>query len=270
MTTVTWLGTAGLKIEHEGQCLLIDPYFSRPSKLKHLRPLVADHNRIDTELAAIEAKIRGVLVGHCHSDHVLDIPWIIRRTGVKAYGNPSLGNLFYAEGMEERATVVRLGIPFSIGPFEILGIKSPHGKVIFGKEPFPGEISRDITLPMMMSGYRHGGVISWLVRVGGVSIFHGGSADLYDEYLKGLTADVLFLCAPGRQYTPNFTKRMCDALQPKIVLPFHYDDFFTAMPRTKKFKHVTFSKLDDFIREIAEQAPDAKIIVPQPMEPMEF
>ena len=75
MIHVKWLGAAGLEFTCNGSSILIDPYLSRPRKkdlfFKHPRP---DKNAIRGYMNHLPGTLTGIIVGHTHFDHALDIP----------------------------------------------------------------------------------------------------------------------------------------------------------------------------------------------------
>lgn len=271
MLSIRWLGVAGLEIISDEKALLIDPFLSRPSKFRHLiMSPVPKPKIIDNYLQSIKGDVAGILVGHTHSDHVLDVPYISRKTKAPSYGTRSLSTLFSAYEIGRNAVVATPGVSYSIGPFEAVPIESVHGRAILGMIPFPGEIEPNLTPPLRANQYRHGGPLAWHITVGGLRILHLGSADFIDEKLEGLPVDVLFPCAAGRQYSPNFVKRLISIVRPKVVVPFHFDDFFSPIHKGAVQKFIPGVNLKDFIRELQETDPGLRIITPEAFVPLEI
>lgn len=271
MTTVRWLGAAGLELTTGNRVLLLDPYLSRPSKWQSLaRPLEPDRERIREYLRSLDGEVSGLLVGHTHSDHVLDVPELAGQTGTTAYGTRSLANLLSAYGLEDRAVVAEPGAEYRIGPFVARAFRSRHGKVVFGKIPFPGEIERGLRPPLRVHRYRHGGPLAWHVAVDGTRYLHLGSADFLAEELEDMDVDVLFVCAAGRQFTPDFTRKLLHLVRPQVVVPIHFDDFSAPLSANTEPKRLPGVKLDQFVREINECDPSAKVIVPEPFSALDL
>lgn len=271
MLTIRWLGVAGLEFTFNDQVLLIDPYLSRPTKFQTLFfPLKPDIPRIDAYLGRVEGRILAMLAGHTHSDHVLDMPVISEKCGVPGYGTESLFNLYQAYGKEEKVRVVTPGEKYTIGPFEVMPVESVHGRAILGKVPFPGMIKAGLKPPLRVNQYRHGGPFAWHITVDGKRFLHLGSADFIEEKIKGLDVDVLFPCAAGRQYTPDFAGRLLNLTRPAHVVPFHFDDFSVPIKEGESFPHVPGVDLEGFLQEIRAAAPDVKIEIPKPFVPLEL
>ena len=68
-----------------------------------------------------------------------------------------------------------------------------------------------------------------VVELGGVRIVHIDSADYFDEELEGLGADVVCLCTVGRHFRPNYVRGVVERLKPRIIIPCHWDWFFTLI-----------------------------------------
>lgn len=271
MLTIKWLGVAGLEFQYQAETLLVDPYFSRPTKLQTLfKPLVSDEKKIDEYLGSLDSKIAGILVGHTHSDHVLDVPYIIKKTGTLSYGSESLFTLLSAYDLQQNAMVISKGKTYDIGPFNVSPIMSIHGHALFGLIPFPGEIKKGLTPPLRVNKYRHGGPVAWKINVAGKSFLHLGSADFIDENLKDEKVDVLFVCAAGRQYTKDFSPRLFSLIDPDVIVPFHFDDFSAPISQGEVFPHVPGVNMEGFVEELRRNAPGARIVVPEPFENLEL
>src|SRR5689334_14481219 len=95
---VTWLGTAGFRIEHEGTTILIDPYLTRAPIWRCVAgPLRSDALAIARHAPRADA----IIAGHTHFDHALDVPSIARLTGARVFGSRSCAALCRAEKLSE-------------------------------------------------------------------------------------------------------------------------------------------------------------------------
>jgi L-ascorbate metabolism protein UlaG (beta-lactamase superfamily) len=220
-----YLGTAGLVVETAQHTVVMDPFISRPGLLATaFRPLVPD-------LEAIRRKIPradDVLIGHAHHDHVLDGPDLCRMTGARFIGAPDACNVARAAGLPESQLVETMGREeIDLGSGRVRGLPSQHGKVIFGKVINPGHISSPPPWPPRLRDLKHGLVLNWWLELGGARIVHIDSADYFDEELEGLGADVVCLCAVGRQFRPGYVQGVVERLQPQVIIPCHWDWFFT-------------------------------------------
>lgn len=272
MVSVRWTGAAGLEFTHEGKSWLIDPYLSRAGKgsIFFGRPQ-ADRKRISRYLETLPGKLQAVIVGHTHLDHALDIPEIMRRFPVPLIGSESLETLMALHGMPGRVTVCKERTHVDLpGGASVTMIPSLHGLVLFGRSPYPGEIDPSQRPPLKASSYRHGRVFHIRLEIGGKSFLHVGTANLIDGELEEQTCDVLFLCMPGWKMVQNFHRRILSLVRPKIVIPFHFDDFSAPLSKEGRAPSVPWKSEKDFLERIAEEAPQARIVRPDLFRPMAF
>jgi len=268
---ITWLGTAGFIIESRETTLLVDPFITRPGLRRVMRPFVPDDVAIARHvLAAVPhpRRIEAVLCGHSHYDHVADAPRIAKLANAKLVGSASTCAWGRAEGLSEQQ-LVRIspaGAVVRFGDIEVRFVPSRHGKVLFGKVPFPGEVRGTPAAPKRIWHYRMGGAFGLLVRAPGVTIYHNGSADLIDAELEGERADVLLACLAGREGTENYVGRLLSALSPKLVVPTHHDAFFAPLERGLHL--LPGVDLDGFVAEVRTRVSDAAVITPGYEEPI--
>ena len=223
--TLRYLGTAGFQLTSAQRTLVIDPFITRPGLLATgLQRLVPDADR----LARVIPRADDVLVGHSHHDHILDAPMLCQQTGARFIGSKDACNVARAAGVPEsqlRATVGRERIPCG-STATVYGAPSRHGRVYFGRVTLPGTIDAPPAWPPRVWDLPHGLVLNWHVEINGLRIFHVDSADIINEELKGLRADVVCLCAIGRRYRPDYIKDAISILRPKLVVACHWDWFF--------------------------------------------
>jgi len=239
-----YLGTAGFILEGDGHTLAIDPFVSRPSLREMPFRLRPKTEIIDEVIPYAD----DVLVGHAHYDHVLDAPYLCQRTGARLIGSPSVANVGRAAGLPECQIVCTTGNEtIQSGPTLIKGLPSLHGKVL-GRVPLPGIIEAPPSWPPRLRELRHGQVLNWYIEIAGKRIVHIDSADFIDEELEGHEADIVCLCAVGRQYRPDYVKTVVEKLNPRIIIPCHWDWLFTPYRVGPKF-HPGI-KLCEFVEEI--------------------
>lgn len=228
---ITWLGTAGFAIEHDGTTLLIDPYVTRASLWDCVRaPLRSDAGAV----ARWAPRADAIVAGHTHFDHALDVPAIARATGATVYGSRSCAALCRIDGVPaDRVVDVEsaLGgepVRAQVGPFALRFVPSAHSALLLGRVPFPGEIADCDQVPMRAQRYRCGAVFGVEITVAGKRLYHLGSANLVDaQRVPGV--DVLLMCVAGWTSTPDFPTRVLSAFAPGTILLSHWDDFFRPM-----------------------------------------
>jgi L-ascorbate metabolism protein UlaG (beta-lactamase superfamily) len=228
-----WLGVSGYRLTYEGVSIFIDPYVSRAPlwRLALGRPALSDPAIVDRWVSA-PGPVAGVLAGHTHFDHAIDAPALARRFGCPAYGSQSLAQLMRLHGLGASAVVVEPGRTYELGPFAVRFVASRHAKLILGRRvPFDGELTCDHLHGLSPAAYKCGQVWGIRIEVAGIALYHQGSANLVDEALAREPVDVFLAGVAGRSYTPHYWSRILPKLDPRIVVPAHYDDFFRPLDR---------------------------------------
>ena len=98
--------------------------------------------------------------------------------------------------------------------------------------PFDGELTCDHLHGLSPGAYRCGQVWGIAIEVGGCTLYHQGSADLLDGELaaSGVAGvDVFLAGVAGRNFTERYWERILPVLDPALVVPTHYDDFFVPL-----------------------------------------
>ena len=228
---VTWLGTAGFAIEHDGTTVLIDPYLTRASIPRLLAaPLRAD----PAAVARYAPRADAIVAGHTHFDHVLDVPAIARATGARVFGSRSCATLCRSEAVPAAQVVDVEGamrgepVQAEVGPFTLRFIPSVHSAFMLGRVPLPGDIADCDQVPMRAQHYRCGAVFGVELRVAGKTLYHLGSADLLDARAPR-HIDLLLMCVAGWTTTARFPERVMRAFQPGAILLSHWDNFLSPM-----------------------------------------
>lgn len=225
-----YLGTAGFVIRHPDRTVVLDPYISRAGLFTLLtRPLLCDAPLLKRLIPHAD----DVLIGHAHHDHVLDAPLLCQQTGARLIGSRATMMIGRAAGLPESQLVETAGRNnIASGTWTIRGLPSVHGKALLGKIPLAGDITAPPPWPPKMTDLRHGLVLNWLVDTGGLKIAHIDSADFINAELAGQQADILCLCAVGRQHRPNYVQDAIRLLKPRWVVPCHWDSMLTHIEDT--------------------------------------
>jgi L-ascorbate metabolism protein UlaG (beta-lactamase superfamily) len=257
---VTWLGVSGYRLTFEGVSLFIDPYLSRvPLRALLLRrTALPDHAAISRYLATTPGEVAGVLVGHTHFDHAVDAPALARMFDTRAYGSASLVHLMALHGLADRAIEVVPHRSYELGPFRVRFVPSRHSKLLFGRRvPMDGELTCDHLHGLAPTAYRCGAVFGIEIEVGGLRLYHQGSANLDDDELRIAPVDVFLAGVAGRTVTPHYWERVLPRLDPRVVVPTHYDNFFAPLGARETF--VRGIRLADLPHEIGAVASDARL-----------
>jgi L-ascorbate metabolism protein UlaG (beta-lactamase superfamily) len=255
---VRWLGTAGFEISAGSTSILIDPYVTRASLRDCvMRPLEPDLSQI----ARVTPQADAIIVGHTHFDHALDVPVIAMRTGATVYGSRSAVALCRASLVPETRLVNVEREPGAepvvaeVGPFRLRFAPSAHSRFALGRVPFPGEIQDCDHVPLRTEHYRCGAVFRVEIEVFGRRIVHLGSAELVERAAAPRDVDLLLLCVAGWQSSAQLPERVARAIDPKVVLLSHWDNFFLPLDRgAVMLPAMGVQKLSDRLTKAARDA----------------
>lgn len=263
-----WLGVAGYRLSYGGQTIYIDPYVSRAplSSVIRRRPALADPALHERYLRP-SGLLAGVLVGHTHFDHAIDVPEIARRHECSAYGSSSLVNLMRLHGLAERAVEVEPNRRYELGPFTVTFVPSLHSKLLLGfAVPFDGELTCEHLDALSPSAYRCGQVWGIHVEVAGTTFYHQGSANLIDDALRHRGVDVFLAGIAGRSFTRDYWARILPRLEPRTIVASHFDDFFRPIDASMGFStNVNLAAVPD---EVAAVSRDFAMATLAPMQPV--
>ncbi len=251
---VEWLGVSGYRLTYEERTLFIDPYLSRvPLRSVLLRRLTLPDPAALDRFVKASGEVVGVLVGHTHFDHAVDAPAIAARFGCDAYGSDSLVTLMGLHGLAERAVEVEPYRTYELGPFEVSFTPSVHSKLLLGMAvPYDGALTCEHLDSLTPSAYRCGQVWGISIRVGGALLYHQGSANLIDDAVREKDVDVFLAGVAGRAFTDDYWKRILPLLNPRTVIPTHYDNFFRPLGQRMEFvANVQISQLPDEIGAVS-------------------
>ncbi|MFN8112325.1 MAG: MBL fold metallo-hydrolase [Solirubrobacterales bacterium] len=252
-----WLGVSGYRLTYEGVSIFIDPYVSRvPLRSLLLRRRALPDPAMIDRYAAAPGEVAGILVGHTHFDHAVDAPEIARRHGASAYGSDSLVTLMRLHRLGDRAVEVVPQQTYELGPFAVRFVPSRHSKLILGRKvPMDGELTCDHLDGLAPGAYKCGAVYGIRIEVAGISIYHQGSADLDDEALGSDPVDLFLAGVAGRSVTPAYWDRILPRLDPRIVVPTHYDNFFTPLGRAQDYAwRVALGEVPDEVGRVSRDA----------------
>ena len=189
--THTWLGHATQMLDVNGTKLLIDPFFSgNPAA-----PITADKAQADY-----------ILVSHGHGDHVGDGVAIAKRTGATVIANFEIANWFEGKGVTNvHAQHIGGGFHYPFGYLKLT--QALHGSA----------------LP---DGSYGGNPAGFLLSAEGKKVYLACDTGLFgDMRLIGEEGIDLAVLPIGDNYTmgPDDALRAVKLLQPKHVIPVHYD-----------------------------------------------
>jgi L-ascorbate metabolism protein UlaG (beta-lactamase superfamily) len=190
---LTYHSHACFSIAVNGTQLLIDPFLT-------------GNDLADVAAAEVEADY--ILVSHGHGDHVGDTVEIAGRTGAMVISNFEIHNWLLAQGVE-----------------------SAHPLHIGGGRDFPfGRVKLTIAHhgSALPDGSYGGNPAGFLLTLEGKKIYHACDTGLfYDMKLIGEEGLDVAILPIGDNFTmgPEDALRAVKLLEPKVVIPIHYDTF---------------------------------------------
>jgi L-ascorbate metabolism protein UlaG (beta-lactamase superfamily) len=118
-----------------------------------------------------------------------------------------------------------------------------------------GELTCDHLHGLVPTAYKCGAVWGIRIDVAGIRLYHQGSADLDDDELPDEPVDVFLAGVAGRSVTPRYWQRILPRLDPGLIVPTHYDDFFAPLDSREKFvRGVKLTELPDEIAAVSSAA----------------
>lgn len=281
---VQFLGAGGIFLQAADQALLGDPFFSNPPLSRWLfgRELPVRTDLIDAHLPPLQA-VKGILVGHGHFDHALDIPYVAGKLPdtVKIYGSESIPNLLAAQLPAQRLVDLSPQMASADQPGEwvyltpqlrvlpILSEHSPHlGAMVLASEHIT---QPRLTPPYSMFDWQAGTslsyVIDFLANAGDQAVqfrvFYQSSSSsapvgFPPQWVleQGIPFDLAILCAANYDHVEHYPEGILQRLQPRHVMLIHWERFWddystrTATP----LPGMDFAELEQRIRTVLDTA----------------
>lgn len=232
---ITFFGVSTLLFDDGETQILIDGFFSRPSMIKALTSSISS----DTVLIANVIKqhsidrLKGIFVTHSHYDHGFDAGYVSKMTGAKLYGSNSTLNIGRgADVPENQLQLYEPNVDLSIGAFTVRVVPSRHGGNALKDDN--QEIPAPLKQPASMKAYAEGGSFDFLIAHHGKKVYVKPSPNFIAGALDSLSADVVMLGIPtvskqDSSWSNQFYKENVTALGPSLLIPIHWDNFFTPL-----------------------------------------
>lgn len=279
---LSYTGTAGWEITDGQTVVLVDPYLTRlktetpndPPLASDSRSLVTDDDFARSDHAAVDKHITKadyILITHTHLDHVLDMPYIARKTGAVVVGTESTANFARDNGVPDtQILIVKGGEDLQLRGCSVRVIPSLHGILPSGSQfPPPSTIFPANAKPPFRLGqlFVEGGTLAYLLRIANHRILVFGSMNYIEREVDGLRPDVALIGAmPERHKIYRYTERLLHALgYPSLVMPTHWDRFNVPYDVSQQ---PAIDRLQSFIAEVKAASPQTEVIVPKYFVPV--
>ena len=255
---ITFFGTTTLLFDDGRDQVLFDAHMTRPSLLRYILGSGATDTRLVEDMLALHRvdRLRAIFISHTHHDHVMDAPFIANRTGAVIYGSGSAMNVGRGGDVPEGQLVqFQPNETCRVGGYAVRVIPSVHSKPTLLNNDLGQAIDAPLRQPARLRSYKEGGSFDFYVEAGGKRFMIRPSFNYIEGQMDGCKADVLFLGVAGLQKADAameqaFFRETIDRVDPKLVIPIHWDNFFSpltkpiaGMPRLIEKTEVVFYKL---------------------------
>lgn len=236
---VTFFGTTTLLFDDGADQVLFDAHFTRPSLPRYILGSGATDARLADELLAAHRvdRLRAIFISHSHHDHVMDAPYIARKSGAIIYGSRSTLNVARGGDVpEDRLVEFSGGEAFAAGGFGVRVIPSRHSRPTILNNDLGQTIDAPLRQPARLRAYKEGGSFDFYVEARERRYLIRPSFNYVEGQLDGIRSDVLFLGIAGlakadEQTERRFFAETVEKVKPKLVIPIHWDNFFTRLDR---------------------------------------
>ena len=236
---VTFFGTTTLLFDDGRDQILFDAHLTRPSLLRYIFGKGETDRALADELIRLHGidRLRAIFVSHSHHDHVMDAPYLALRCGAEIYGTVSTRNVAMGgEVPEERLHVFAGGESFAVGDYRVTVLPSLHSKPTILNNDLGQPILQPLRQPARLRDYKEGGSFDFLVEAQGKRCLIRPSFNYIEGQLDKIRADVLFLGVAGlakadAETEARFFAETVDKVRPQLVIPLHWDDFFSRLDR---------------------------------------
>ena len=234
---VTFFGTTTLLFDDGKDQILFDCHFTRPSLVKYIAGSEMTDTKLADELLTLHKvnRLKAIFVSHTHHDHVMDVPYVAKKTGATVYGASSAMNVCRGQDVSEAQLVeYHAEDSFTIGDYKIKVIKSLHSKPTILNNDLGQTIDEPLKQPCKLRDYKEGGSYDFYVEHQGKKYLIRPSFNYIEHQLDGYTCDVLFLGVAGlgkadEATETKFFEETVAKTKPQLIIPLHWDNFFSRL-----------------------------------------
>lgn len=271
---ISYFGTTVLLFDDGKDQILFDCHITRPTFTEF------EFSKVETDKALADKiikdfeinRLRGIFISHTHYDHVMDAPYFANACGCPIYGSKSAK--FVALGgdvPEDRIFTYDDAMEYSIGNFDIKVIPSIHSPTYFFNDDLGQTIDYPVVQPAKKIDYKEGGSFDFVVKHSGKTYLIRPSYNYLINQLDGIKADYLFqgiigLAKDNPEHRKNFYKETIAKVKPEMVIPVHWDNFFSPLTDPSKwFSMGLVENIEDSIYDVEGYCMDHDIGYRLPM-----
>jgi hypothetical protein len=287
---VRYFGTGCMLMEHGGKAVFTDPFVSNPRVLRSLA------GRVSTDTAYVNryigpadlSKVRMVVSGHAHYDHLMDLPYLSRWIPEDAVvcANSTAKHIMASYALDQTVCVVDSLATDSLvagtwvyatdGSVRSMAIRSMHPPQVAGIHMMRGSYASDLTqrperIYDWLQGRTHAFLIDFMdgekpvYRIYFSSSMASAPFGLFPkEILADKAVDAVFLGAAGDRDPDLYPAPILQLTRPAKVHLIHWESFFRSKDR--KAKAIGRRSLHRFYEEVRGQLPpDTPISVTLPL-----
>ena len=167
----------------------------------------------------------------------MDAPYIANRCNALIYGSVSALNVARGGNVPESRLVEFKGNEtYEVGDYRVTVIPSLHSKPTILNNDLGQTIDAPLRQPARLRDYKEGGSFDFIVKAEGKTFVIRPSFNYIPGQLDDVRGDVLFLGVAGLAKADGETERRffaetVDKVQPRVVIPLHWDNFFSPLTK---------------------------------------
>ncbi|CAB1219895.1 metal-dependent hydrolase [Acinetobacter bouvetii] len=275
--TVKFFGASTLLFNDGKTQILMDGFFSRPSLRQVLFSKIQSQPEVIQQMIQQQKlqRTQAIFVTHSHYDHALDIAELGRQlphstiVGSKSSLNIARGG----QVSEQQLLQVQPFQPLNFGAFKVTAIPSRHTPATAVNNDLGEEILQPLKQPARFSEFKEGHSFDYLIEHQGYKVLVKASTGAVPEQLKNLKVDTLFLgiaqlSRQSEEFQQNYLDQTLRALKPKVVVPIHWDNFFSPVDQPLAFLPYLADNTEqslNILLQAAEQQNTRLVLLSQPV-----
>lgn len=251
MIKLTWLGTATILLDVQGEKLLFDPFFRMNQKLE--QPPLKTFSEVDY-----------IFNTHAHLDHASSLPLILKNTSAIVYAPPSTLDCLKREDVDLNKTkTLQLEQKITTKFTKVITHENKHIKFDFPlilKTIFRSlakfQMLKAIKLLKLNKKYQmKDDIFSFEVQAENKKLLIIGSAGYEEDQEYPKDVDILVWPFQGRSNMEKYSMPIIEKINPKTVILDHFDNSYPPI--------TTHVKTNNFIETMKEKHPEINVIEPE-------